>query len=199
MLDYKRGLYTFLTEHSGIDKDGYALLEPYLHIESFSKGESLLRSGEICDRLFFLADGITRMYYFNEEAKEFTTQLSYATSAHLLDRFAVDFSSFMTQNSSNYTIEALTDVTAISIGFYDIQRVAKDIKSLEPLAQKVQFLINKELRESLIEHNTLTTQQRYENFIKRHGNIAKEIPQYIVASYLGITPVALSRLKSKIN
>lgn len=73
------------------------------------KGDALLENGEVCDAVYFIDEGISRMFYFNDEAKEFTCQIAYHGASNFIDNFTTDFTSLVTQSPSPYTIESLED------------------------------------------------------------------------------------------
>jgi CRP-like cAMP-binding protein len=137
------------------------------------------------------------MYYFNEEGKEFTCHIAYNETKNLIDNFAIDYHSFSTQTPTIYEIEALSDMEIVEINFDDLNELSSKTKVLEELSEKAKGIMYSTVRDSLIDKNILSNKQRYNDFIQRYEKIHDLIPQYIVASYLGITPVALSRLKNK--
>jgi len=185
-------------QHTSIDETTWRFIEPKLHRTCYKKGETLLYSGDVCQKIIFINSGISRMYYFNEHGKEFTCHISYGDAGeNIIDRFAVDYNSFMTQNPSAYTIEALQDMDVIEMFFEDNAMLSSQIDIFQQMDRKVNQLIHAEKSDILIEINTTSTVERYKAFKQRFKPIYTKIPQYIIASYLGITPVALSRLKNK--
>jgi len=137
------------------------------------------------------------MYYFNENAKEFTCHLSFNDSENLIDNFSIDFHSFTTKTPTIYEIEALKDTQIVEISLDDLTQLSLHTKVFEELTTKASVLIHSTIRDGLISKNVSSNTQRYEEFIKRYEPIYNKIPQYIIASYLGITPVGLSKLINK--
>ncbi len=137
------------------------------------------------------------MYYFNEEAKEFTCHISFNDSENLIDNFSIDFHSFTTQTPSIYEIEALKDTQTVEISLDDLTELSLQTKAFEQLIMKASLLIHSTMRDGLISKNVSSNLLRYEEFIQRYEPIYNKIPQYIIASYLGITPVGLSKLINK--
>jgi CRP-like cAMP-binding protein len=137
------------------------------------------------------------MYYFNENAKEFTCHISFNDSENLIDNFSIDFHSFTTKTPSIYEIEALKDTQIVELAFEDLKYISQYTQVLDELTTKVNSLIHSTIRDGLISKNISSNTQRYEDFIQRYNPIYNKIPQYIIASYLGITPVGLSKLINK--
>lgn len=187
----------FLLSISSINENEWRLIESKLKHNSYQKNDILLHCGTVCTKIILLTDGISRMYYFNENAKEFTCNISFADSENIIESFTVDYHSFITQTPSLYSIEALQDLETIELNFNDFQELSSKIDFFQQLNSKINQYIHTTIRDDLIELNTLSNEKRYKYFIEKYEKIHKKIPQYIIASYLGITPVALSRLKSK--
>lgn len=187
----------FLLTYTDFDENEWKIIESKLTISTYKKNEHILNHSEICDKIRFINKGITRMYYFDENAKEFTCQISTNLDNYLIDNFAIDYHSFTTQTASMSNIEALEDTEIIEISFNDVKNLSSKTNVFEEIQTKVTQLIHSSIRNDLINVNTLTNDERYENFIEKYKSIHNRIPQYIIASYLGITPVALSRLKKR--
>lgn len=187
----------FLFTHIDITPEEWNLIESKLTISTYKKNEHILNHEEVCDKIRFINSGITRMYYFDENAKEFTCQISTNLEDHIIDNFAIDYHSFTTQTKSMSNIEVLENTEIVEISFEDVKDLASKTTAFEQLHTKVTQLIHKSMRNDLINVNTLSNDERYENFIEKYSLVHKKIPQYIIASFLGITPVALSRLKKR--
>ncbi|WP_024955931.1 Crp/Fnr family transcriptional regulator [Sulfurospirillum arcachonense] len=181
------------------DKD-WQIIEPKLKIINYDKADTILQAEEVCNKIRFINSGITRMFYFDENAKEFTCHLSFnKNNKNIIDYFAVDYNGFTTQTPSKYTIEALEKTQMVEISFDDIAEFSSQTTVFEEIFKIVNTHINLTMRDNFIDINMLSNTDRYKLFIETYKDIYKRIPQYIIASYLGITPVALSRLKAKLE
>jgi CRP-like cAMP-binding protein len=138
------------------------------------------------------------MYYLDENGNEFTCQISFNPNNPIeLNQFAVDFNSFISQSPSRYFIEALSDLSVLEISYDDFKILVEKIPSFRELESKINQMITGVLRDDLIDINVLSNDERYDIFLDRYKKLPIKIPQYIIASYLGITPAALSRLKKR--
>ncbi len=137
------------------------------------------------------------MYYFNEEAKEFTCQIAYNGASNFIDHFTTDYSSLVTRSPSRYTIEVLEDVTLLRIPRLELERLRGEIAAFDTFIIKITNQIHQTMQECIIALNTISNEERYSTFLEQYSDIHNKIPQYIIASFLGITPVALSRLKRR--
>lgn len=161
-------------------------------LKHVAKGEMLLQAGEICKHTYFVEAGLLRMYSIDRAGKEHIIQ--FAPETWLIS----DRSSLYFNEKSNYYIDTTEDsqVLALSPDFFSNLKVQfpGTITSNDLLLQKhirgLQNRINSLLAE--------TAQERYLNFIKMYPNIMQRVPQWMVASYLGITPESLSRVRKEI-
>lgn len=157
------------------------------------KGEFLLREGECCQNGFFVEKGLLRMYSINQNSKEHIIQFA-PENWLITDRNSVFFG-----EKSEYYIDAIEDseVIPISIDFF------QKIHLLHPETwQKHTLLLHNHARHLQKRINLLlgaTAEERYLDFIKTYPNILQRIPLWMVASYLGITPESLSRVRKNIK
>lgn len=157
------------------------------------KGEILLREGELCKEGFFVEKGLLRMYSISKNAKEHIIQFA-PENWLVTDRSSVFFNEV-----SDYYIDAIEDSEIISLNrdfFNHLQKNNPEIwanhaKLLHNHARSLQKRINLLLG--------ATAEERYLDFMKIYPNILQRVPLWMVASYLGITPESLSRVRKGIN
>ncbi|UFH32433.1 Crp/Fnr family transcriptional regulator [Chryseobacterium sp. C-71] len=157
-----------------------------------SKGELLLQYGEVCRNTFFVEKGLLRMFSIDKNGKEHIIQ--FAPENWLIgDRSSLYFS-----EKSNYYIEAVEDseVSVLQRDFFNrlLEEFPNSIEKNDLVLQKhvksLQDRINSLLGE--------TAEERYLKFIKMYPDLLLRVPQWMVASYLGITPESLSRVRKEL-
>jgi len=162
-------------------------------LSSIKKGEYFLRQGDKSSSLAFILSGLFRTTYLTENGKEFT-------KTFLLDNdFLISYSALLQNRESYFSIEALEDSSIVVIDYHKWKELFKDEISWNQLLVVVleKVYCKKEARErEFLLHDAQT---RYESFLREHPNLVKRIKQHILASYLGITPVALSNLKKRVK
>lgn len=160
----------------------------------FEKNEVFASAGDICHQLLFIQQGLFRYYYILQDGVELTKDFA-------IDKrnpFCTAFTSFITQKPSQIWIEALEES---QVWIWENSYIAPLFNSHPDwmlFAKKMTELlfIRKEKRESSF--LLLTPKERYEEFLKQYPNLDQKIPQYQIASYLGITPESLSRIRGRI-
>lgn len=182
----------YLSKNAKVEISELMELAPLLKSKTIKKGDFLLQKGEICGNTFFVIDGLLRMYAIDNKGKEHILQFAPE------NWFVNDRSSVFFNEPSNYFIDAITDSKVIFIDKYFMQKASEISSELanynELILQKHILQIQKRI-ELLLAANT---DERYLDFLKTYPNLSQRVPQWMIASYLGITPEGLSRVRKAI-
>lgn len=161
-----------------------------IHIEKYPKRTLLLSPGEVCDKLYFIENGLARMYY-SVNSKDYTTDIV------IDNEFLVDFASFVSQQPSNQYIELLEDCTIHYIQYNDLQ----ELYIKYPIMERIGRLIAEYHYNSVSSHSYqlkfYTTSERYQFLFDRKIEIIRRAPLGVIASYLGMSIENLSRIRRK--
>lgn len=182
-------LTTFLTSNIDIDKNILDKLVQNCKTIKISKGNFLLRQGEICKHSFFVESGLLRQYSIDNKGKEHILQFAPETW------FVTDRESVYFNQPSNYFIQALEDSTVLQIDENFIVQLAQQNKSFLEFNNKLLHNHIRHLHKRVTQLLSATAEERYLDFIKIYPDILLRVPQSMVASYLGITPESLSRVR----
>ena len=155
------------------------------------KGEHLLEAGNICKNVTFIQTGLVR-YYSSNDGEE---QVTYFNKE---GEFVCDYLSFLPQVPSRINIQALEDTTVYIISHTDIQRLYKQVEHGERFGR---LAIEEVFINVITQVGTLyndSPEVRYQQFMQRFPDIGQRIPQYYIASYVGVKPQSLSRIRKRI-
>lgn len=160
-------------------------------VKKIKKREYFLSQGDRCSHIAFVVDGLFRITYLTEDGKEFTKSFLPQND------FLISYSALLEERESYFSIEALEDSTIIVMDYYEWLKLFKDEVSWHKLLILIlqKAFCKKEARER--EFLLFDAQTRYESFLNTYPNLSHRIKQHILASYLGISPVTLSKLKKK--
>jgi CRP-like cAMP-binding protein len=154
------------------------------------RGQHLTRAGEVADNLYFVRSGLLRYYYLSDD-KEHTGQF-FDSGA-----FVADLSSINTGAPTQQFVEALEPSLVVSIPVSALQEAYDTDHAMERFGRRlVEAAMAGSQRRSA---NLLvrTPEQRYDTFLRTRPEVAGKVAQYMMASYLGITPESLSRIRAR--
>lgn len=182
----------YILKNAGITENQYNELEHLVHTITVKKGTILLEQNHVCDRAFFVCKGLLRSYTVDEMGKEHIIQFA-SENWWIADR-----SSFYFDEPSELFIDAIEDAEVIYIK-------KEYLKKLESLSDKfVSFntlALQKNIRQMQKRINYLlaaTAEKKYLDFIETHREITYRLPLQMIASYLGIAPESLSRVRKEL-
>src|SRR5258705_10770830 len=184
-----RALIDFLQLYRTISKKDQALIENAFDYKSFKEGEFLTKPGRIVKQMFFICHGILRIRKTNEKC---------AVSIHFLlkeNQFCTILDSFNNEVTAEESIEAATAADVLEISKIRLLELYHAVPWLK-------FLINEINQQRLLEkikirnaYLGLDSAARYRLFLNTQADIALRVSQTDIASYLGITPQSLSRIR----
>ena len=159
--------------------------------KAIKKGEHFIRAGESSEYMAYIVDGLFRYYYIDQEGKDFTK--SFGDSG----KFLVSYSAVLENRASHFSIEALKDSRILTFPLKTLFSMMENDIRWYPFAFKLieSVYVMKELREKSFLLDDAAT--RYKDFLNRFSDVEDQIKLYHVASYLGVTPETLSRIRSK--
>lgn len=167
-----------------------ALLELFKE-EKFNKGDMLASRGEYSRSIAFVKFGVLRAFYRNSNGKEYNKTFFTENS------FVGAYSSLITGEKNLIEIECLTNCKLLLASYKEFTALYETHPQTERLSRILaeNFFVTKEKRE--IELVTLEAKDRYVIFQKDHPALEQRIPQYHIASYLGVSPTQLSRIRAQ--
>ncbi|MEO7975641.1 Crp/Fnr family transcriptional regulator [Flavobacterium sp.] len=157
----------------------------------FPRKTLLLKSGQTENYLSFIEKGIIRFYITKKES-DFTFSFSFE------NEFVSAYDSFLTQTPCAYDLETLSDTILWQISFNDLQAIYAETEignTIGRFASEGLYLENVKREISLL---TETAEQRYLNLFTEQPHLIQKVPLKYIASYIGITPQALSRIRRRI-
>jgi CRP/FNR family transcriptional regulator, anaerobic regulatory protein len=166
-------------------------LEDKLTVREIKKGEFLVRAGEVCRHVSFINYGMLRFYYL-VDGKEICTGFIGN------NEYASEYNSFLTQTPSAMYVEALEDTQVINLSYNDMQEGYENFSFFERFGRKMAEKLFVMQSSQITRLLTQTPEQRYQYVVKYQPDVIQHVPQYMIASYIGITPEHLSRIRKKL-
>lgn len=179
------------TDGKILSEKDWEIILPRFTEEEFPKKTILLTTGQTENYLNFILKGVVR-FYIPKEENDLTFNIVFNNG------FLSAYDSFLTQRPSTYNIETLTDTTLLRLSYSDLQAIYNETEFGNMIGRQAaeELFLKKQKRElSLL---NLTAEQRYLNLFSEQPKLIQQIPLKYIASYIGITPQALSRIRKRI-
>lgn len=184
-----------------IDKNGFvpiedlveqaiAAFEPILTPANYQQGEVIHREGQNSNAIFIVTKGILRSYY-HVDGRDITAY--FAMDNHIIG--AVD--SLIKGEGSIYNIEALEDTHALKLHYGEMEYFLDQNPRFERIARRISQMLYFDLVERVEGMTFLSAKQKYDHLLKRHPTITQRVNLGHIASFLGITPETLSRIRGQ--
>lgn len=170
-----------------------SILKEYFLPKKLRKKQYFLQEGNVAFHTAWVAKGCMRTFSVNKNGIEQTMQLA------IEGWWSTDMFSFLTGEPAMYNIEAVEDCELLVIDKVGREKVFERVPGFERL---MRILIEKNLVANQQRLNALMGQnadERYISFIKKYPQIVQRVPQHMIASYLGITPETLSRIRKQLS
>lgn len=167
-------------------------LDDLITTKNLKKGEFLLEENQVCNEIVFIKKGILRSYFFNYQGDEITNCFAFE------NQFMASFSSFITQHIAEENIQALTDTELQVVNRKGLEQLYKSSIHWQEIGRKLAEMEFVNLQKRMVSFQKLSGKQRYEELCLNHQNYIQLIPLQYLASYLGVTPRHLSRIRKSI-
>ena len=191
---YKR----FIQQHISVNFIEWNIVKSKLRIEYYQKGDIIHNIGDICTKLIFINSGLARAYIIDENGKDNTWAIYFNDkNSHMTNLFVVDYESFVNQKKSKLEIVALEDCEVVVTDFTDVEFIYTHTKKGDRFGRLMAQEAYSYLHNLIIQRQTKTAKERFEDFTKKTPHLLDKVPQYHIATFLGITPQHLSRLKKE--
>ncbi|WP_428659517.1 Crp/Fnr family transcriptional regulator [Runella sp.] len=150
-------------------------------------------AGEKEKYLYFVMEGVQRIYYFDEQQREATLVFTYAPS------FGGILDALMLQHPSRYSYETLTTSTFLRISHHDLQALMQSRPAIESLIRQGITGALSGILERLVELQCFNTEERFRRLLQRSPHILQLVPHKYLANYLGMDATNFSKLINKVR
>lgn len=188
----RQKLINYFAEISTLSHEELAEVLEQLTFKTFEKGSILIREGQVSTQCFYIVEGLVRQYSLDdglEKSVGFYTE--YQT--------VMSIPSLTEQKLSKYFFVCLEDVTAIVGNPLEEQEMYAKYPKLEILTRSMIEQDFGQTQEDFASFVTSSPEKRYMNLMKSRPELLQRVPQHQIASYLGIKPESLSRIRKRIS
>jgi len=161
-----------------------------IHKETCPKRDLILKAGKVCDFIAFIGEGMFRFYYLDDGYEK-------VTAFFFPGDFVSNYRSFLTEQPSEHYIEAMKDAVIYKVRKKDLMALYDQYPKLDRLGRLIAEGLYLTVAKRLDAFLYATPEERYRELQDRNSKLLQEVPQYMLASYLGVKPETLSRIRSR--
>jgi CRP-like cAMP-binding protein len=185
-------LLKLISQNAALSDKDKELCEQYFEPVFFPKNRVIEEEGKIPKYLYFIVSGFVRLVHYNDKGEEVTTHINCPPG------FITSYFNFINQTKSNENLECITECKLLRITKTDLDTVTQQsivFKDFSILVFQQSIAYNENRSKELA---TLTAEQRYKKLIENYPDILHNVPLQYIASFLGMNPKSLSRIRKEI-
>lgn len=185
-------LLNYISNYISLTAEEEAFLTSKVSYRKYLKGQYILQQGDVCKHECFVISGCTKTFHVDDDGQAHIVMFS------IENWWTSDMGSFITQTPADYNIQCIDDTELILFSVDIIEELYAEIPKLERFFRQIiqRALVASQKR--IVRSFSLSAKDRYLYFRNQYPEIEKVIPQYMIASYLGITKEFLSKIKSQL-
>ncbi|HTE24460.1 Crp/Fnr family transcriptional regulator [Flavitalea sp.] len=174
-----------------LNREEKELVKTKFHHRLFRKRQYVLQEGAVCNHFYFVVRGCLKMYKIDEKGTTHTLQFAAENN------WITDLGSFHGLKPSMLNIETLEDTVVLEINREDLVSLYMQTSKFDRIFRVLIENSFVRLQERLLQTISSTAGERYQSFVEIYPHLANRLSQVQIASFLGITPEFLSRLRKR--
>lgn len=166
------------------------LIRQWFVAEELPKGGFFLRAGEVSRKIGFVLQGVFHNFR-SRDGQEHTFYFGRE------QEFIGDYSSFLPARPAAHAIQALEPARLLTISYDNLQRLYREVREGERFGRLVAEYLFVDVLRQLTSFYEETPEERYARFVRTYPDLQQRVPQYYIASYVGVKPQSLSRIRAR--
>ncbi len=185
-------LLNYIDKYVKLTGEEAKILTSHVTFRKYLKGQYVVQQGDICKTECFVVKGCTKMFHMDDSGQEHIIMFS------VEDWWTGDMGSFITQTPADFNIQCIENTELILFHHNSIETLYAEIPKLERFFRLIIERAFAASQKRIVRNFSLSAKDRYLYFKNQYPEIEQRIPQYMIASYLGITKEFLSKIKGEI-
>jgi len=186
----------FIEKYIDMTSAEWELYKSKINIEYYKKDQIIHHAGDVCNKIAFINTGLVRAYMIGEGGKDYTWNIMFNDkNAQVNNLFVVDYYSFITQNESMINIEVIEDCELLVVEYNEVNNLHNTLQKEERFSRMMSEIAYATLYEKIADRQMKSSQERFDTFMHTTPYLLDKVPQYHIATYLGMTPQYFSQLK----
>ena len=185
-------LIEYVSQYIDLTSQEVDILSEHVIYRKYLKGQYIVQQGDICKNGSFVVKGCLRTFYIDTAGQEHIVMFA------IENWWTADLGSFITQTPADYNVQCLENTEVIQFPFEVLEQLYHQVPKLERFFRIIIQKAYVASEKRVIRNFSLPARDRYLWFQKQYPQIEQRIPQYMIASYLGITKEFLSKIRSQL-
>jgi CRP-like cAMP-binding protein len=185
-------LLNYINKYISLTEKETLFLISKVTFRKYLKGQYIVQQGDICKKQCFIISGCTKTFYMDAGGQEHIVLFA------IEDWWTSDMGSFITQAPADFNVQCIENTELIQITYEDNEEILGKIPKLERFFRKIVESAYAASQKRIIRSFSLTAKEQYLFFKEQYPTIEQRVPQYMIASYLGITKEFFSKIKSQL-
>lgn len=182
----------YCKQHISLNEQEIELLEGKSRYRRYRKGQYVVQQGDVCKMSNFVISGCLRIFHLDDDGREHTLMFPHE------NWWASDLGSFLSQTEAEYYIQCLEPVELLQFSHDSLNQLYKDIPKLERLFRIISQNAIVTLSKRIVMSYSLSAKEKYLAFQLDYPQIGQRVPQYMIASYIGVTKEFLSKIRNEL-
>jgi CRP-like cAMP-binding protein len=184
--------FQYLRQYIDLTKEEEALIVPKLKYRRYLKGQYIGQEGNVYRYNTYILKGKVRTFYLDDKGNE------HIVSFGIENWWVGDLGSFVTQTPADFNVQCLENTQVLHMAHDDWQRLFDEVPKMERFFRLLTQNAYAKAQKRIVRNHSMSAKDRYLLFLEEHPQIAQRVPQYMIASYLGITKEFLSHIRRQI-
>tara|TARA_Y100000766_G_scaffold282890_1_gene297175 strand:+ start:1428 stop:2012 length:585 start_codon:yes stop_codon:yes gene_type:complete len=187
-----KSLINYINKYINLSVEEEKFLLTKVIQRTYLKDQYITQQGDICNSINFIISGCTKTFYVDKDGQEHIILFA------IEDWWTSDLGSFITQTPADFNVQCIDNTQLIQFTYNNLEELYTEIPKLERLFRKIVERAYVASQKRILRNFSLTAKERYQLFKKIYPEIDQRVPQYMIASYIGITKEFLSKIKSQL-
>ena len=186
-------LIEHLRQKINLTENEASIIVSKLKSRTYLKGQYIVQEGDVCKYQTFVLSGKVRTFYLDENGNE------HIIAFGIENWWIGDICSFTTQTSAEFNTHCLENTTVLQITYKDMQELYDLVPQLDRYFRLIIQKAYGNMSKRIVRNHSMSAKERYTVFVETYPEIVNRVPQYMVASYLGITKEFLSKIRKELT
>jgi len=185
-------LIEYISQYISLTEEEEDALQSKFRVRKFLKNQFIVQNGDVCQFESFVLSGCLKTFYIDDNGQE------HVVSFAVENWWTADLGSFITQTPAELNVQCLEKSVLAQIQYSELQQFYSQFPKFERFFRLIIQKAFVAAQKRIINNFSLSAKDRYLQFREQYPNIEQRVPQYLIASYLGMTKEFLSKIRSEI-